>query len=109
LPFDKLKIDRIFIGGIISSERARKLLEGVIALGRGLGMLIVMEGVENPEEVEILRGFKCDVIQGYVFARPTPAPQALAFARDCDAKAGMPGAVGAASDGAFQRSVAAAG
>jgi diguanylate cyclase (GGDEF)-like protein len=109
LPFDKLKIDRIFIGGIASSERARKLLEGVIGLGRGLGMLIVMEGVENPEEVEILRGFNCDVIQGYVFARPTPAPQALGFARDLDARSGTPGTTGDALDAAIRRSLSAAG
>ena len=109
LPFDKLKIDRIFIGGIVSSERARRLLEGVIALGRGLGMLIVMEGVENPDEVEILRGFNCDVIQGYVFARPTPASQALTFARDPGAKAGAPGIVEVASEPAIQRTLSAAG
>jgi diguanylate cyclase (GGDEF)-like protein/PAS domain S-box-containing protein len=109
LPFDKLKIDRIFIGGIAGSERARKLLEGVIALGRGLGMQIVMEGVENPEEVEILRGFNCDIIQGYVFARPTPAPQALGFARDLAAKSVALGMIGAASNGTPLVSLAAAG
>jgi diguanylate cyclase (GGDEF)-like protein len=109
LPFDKLKIDRIFIGGIAGSERARKLLEGVIALGRGLGMQIVMEGVENPEEVEILRGFNCDIIQGYVFARPTPAPQALGFARDLAAKSVALGMIGVASDGTPRVSLAAAG
>jgi diguanylate cyclase (GGDEF)-like protein len=94
LPFDKLKIDRIFIGGIVTSERARRLLEGIVALGRGLGMLIVMEGVENPEEIEILRGFNCDIIQGYVYARPTVAAQALAFARDRDGKSGAAAIVG---------------
>jgi diguanylate cyclase (GGDEF)-like protein/PAS domain S-box-containing protein len=86
LPFDKLKIDRIFVDGIATSKRARKLLEGVIALGRGLGMTIVMEGVEQHEEVEILRGFNCDIIQGYVFARPTVAAQALAFAKSVGAE-----------------------
>jgi diguanylate cyclase (GGDEF)-like protein/PAS domain S-box-containing protein len=80
LPFDKLKIDRIFIDGIAESERARKLLEGIIALGRGLDMTIVAEGAEKPDEIEILREFSCDIVQGYVFARPTPAAEALAFA-----------------------------
>jgi EAL domain-containing protein (putative c-di-GMP-specific phosphodiesterase class I) len=87
LPFDKLKIDRIFVDGIATSERARRLLQGVIALGRGLGMTIVMEGVEQHDEVQILRDFNCDIIQGYVFARPTIAPTALAFASDLDSKA----------------------
>jgi EAL domain len=66
LPFDKLKIDRIFIDGIAESERARKLLQGIIALGRGLNMTIVAEGAEKPGELEILRRFNCDIVQGYV-------------------------------------------
>ena len=84
LPFDKLKIDRIFIDGIAESERARKLLQGIIALGRGLNMTIVAEGAEKPEELGILRDFSCDIVQGYVFARPTIAAEALAFARKLD-------------------------
>ena len=66
--------------------RARKLLQGIIALGRGLNMTIVAEGAEKIDEVEILRRFECDTVQGYVFARPAPAAEALAFARDLDAQ-----------------------
>jgi diguanylate cyclase (GGDEF)-like protein len=80
LPFDKLKIDRLFVDGITDSVRARKLLEGIIALGRGLGMTIVAEGAEKAEEVVILRAFGCDLVQGYVFARPSVAKEALAVA-----------------------------
>jgi diguanylate cyclase (GGDEF)-like protein len=81
LPFDKLKIDRVFVDGITEAPRARKLLEGIIALGRGLGMTLVAEGAEKIEEIEILRTLGCDLVQGYVFARPTVAAQALAVAR----------------------------
>ena len=84
LPFDKLKIDRIFIDGIAESERARQLLQGIIALGRGLNMTIVAEGAEKHEELGILRDFSCDIVQGYVFAQPTIAAEALAFARKLD-------------------------
>ena len=49
-------------------------------------MTIVAEGAEKPDEVEILRGFNCDTVQGYVFSRPTPAAEALAFAHRLDAK-----------------------
>ncbi|QDM28815.1 EAL domain-containing protein [Tardiphaga sp. vice304] len=91
LPFDKLKIDRIFIDGIAESARARKLLEGIVALGRGLGMTIVAEGAEKVAEVEILRSFRCDMVQGYVYARPMIGSEAIAFARskDHDADAGL--------------------
>ena len=81
LPFDKLKIDRIFVDGITNSDRARELLKGIIALGSGLGMAVVGEGAEKPEEIEILRKLGCDLAQGYVFARPLVAADALTFAR----------------------------
>ncbi len=86
LPFDKIKIDRIFVDGIAKSERARKLLEGMIALCRGLGMTIVAEGAETREELAILRQFRCDIVQGYVFARPTAAKEALAVAWSFEGK-----------------------
>ena len=81
LPFDKIKIDRIFVAEVETSERARRLLEGVIALGRGLGMTIVAEGAETAEQLAILDDFRCDIVQGFVFARPGPADDALAVAR----------------------------
>jgi EAL domain-containing protein (putative c-di-GMP-specific phosphodiesterase class I) len=87
LPFDKLKIDRLFVDGITDSDRARELVKGIIALGRGLGMAVVAEGTEKPREVEILRGYGCDLAQGYVFARPTVAADALEFARRREAGA----------------------
>jgi diguanylate cyclase (GGDEF)-like protein len=88
LPFDKIKIDRIFVDGIANSGRARKLLEGIIALCRGLGMTIVAEGAETLEELAILRQFRCDIVQGYVFARPTIAKEALAVARSFEGQDG---------------------
>jgi len=81
LPFDKLEIDRVFVDGITEAPRDRKLLEGIIALGRGLGMTLVAEGAEKVEEIEILTRLDCDLVQGYIFARPTAAEQALAAAR----------------------------
>jgi diguanylate cyclase (GGDEF)-like protein len=87
LPFDKIKIDRSFMEGIANSERARKLLEGIIALGKGLGMTTVAEGAESFEEIEILKRFGCDIVQGFAFARPSVAAQALTFARSFESKA----------------------
>ncbi len=87
LPFDKLKIDRVFVDGIVTSLRKRKLLEGIIALGRGLGMTVIAEGAEMEAEVDILREFGCDRVQGFVYARPSLASEALAFATDQEAVA----------------------
>ena len=80
LPFDKLKIDRIFVAEAAMSEKGRHVLEGIIALGHGLGMSVVAEGVETQAELEQLARFGCNEIQGYLVARPQPAPAALAFA-----------------------------
>jgi diguanylate cyclase (GGDEF)-like protein/PAS domain S-box-containing protein len=87
LPFDMIKIDRIFVDGIADSESARRLLEGIIALGRGLGMTIVAEGAETADEVAILGQFRCDLVQGYIFARPAAANDALRSAWTLEGKA----------------------
>lgn len=85
LPFDKLKVDRVFIDGIAGSERSRELLKGIVALGRGLGMTVHAEGAETPHEVRIVRDLGCDQVQGFYFARPTLPAEALAFARALEA------------------------
>jgi diguanylate cyclase (GGDEF)-like protein len=80
LPFDKLKIDRIFVAGAHKSARMQHVLQGIIALGHGLGMIVVAEGVEEPEEFALLSSLSCDQVQGYLFARPAPCNDAIAFA-----------------------------
>ena len=73
LPFDQLKIDRAFISDIDSDLRKQKVLRGILELGRGLGFNIVVEGAETREEVAVVEKMGCDAVQGYFFARPTPA------------------------------------
>ena len=80
LPFDKLKIDRVFITEAPRSAKARQVLQGIVALGHGLGMMVVAEGVERPEELALLQEFGCDQVQGYIFAEPAPASAAFAYA-----------------------------
>ena len=67
-PFDKIKIDRAFIGDMDSSEQARALVEGIVGLGNSLGMVTVAEGVENFGQLEMVRGFGCAEAQGYYFS-----------------------------------------
>jgi diguanylate cyclase (GGDEF)-like protein/PAS domain S-box-containing protein len=77
LPFDKLKIDRVFINNVDKSDRAKELLNGIIALGHGLGMEVIAEGAETAEEVQVLNAFRCHAVQGYYFARPCQADAAI--------------------------------
>lgn len=89
MPFSKLKIDRIFVDGIAASQSKRKLLAGIVALGQGLDMTIVAEGAETPEEVQVLSEMGCEQVQGYVFAKPSNAEEALAFASRFDLEGGI--------------------
>ena len=89
MPFSKLKIDRIFVDGVDELQSKRKLLAGIVALGQGLGMTIIAEGAEKPEEVAVLSGLGCELVQGYVFAKPSNAEEALVFARGFELESGI--------------------
>lgn len=76
LPFDRLKVDRAFVDGISTAPEKRKLLGGIIALSRGLGMSVVAEGAELAAEVDVLGELDCDLVQGFVFSPPIAPEQA---------------------------------
>ncbi|MGN6283768.1 MAG: EAL domain-containing protein [Afipia sp.] len=82
LPFDQLKVDRAFVDGISNAPEKRKLLGGIVALSRGLGMTVVAEGAELPAEVDVLGELDCDWVQGFVFSAPV-APDKAAIAAAC--------------------------
>jgi len=73
LPVTGLKIDRSFVTPI--SEKNSKIIAAIIALGRSLGLKVTAEGVETEEQWALLRDYKCDALQGYLFGRPLPAQQ----------------------------------
>ena len=75
LPFDRLKVDRSFVTELDRSANGGVILQAVIALGRALGMAVVVEGVETEEQRVLLRLAGCHEMQGYLFARPVPAGQ----------------------------------
>lgn len=72
LPIDKIKIDRSFIHKLTFDEKSRKLFEAVVSLGRNMGLGVVVEGVEKPEQLELVVRNKIDLIQGYLFGKPMP-------------------------------------
>ncbi len=73
LPVSQLKIDRSFIQDLESSADARAIVKAVIELAHALGLQVVAEGVETEGQAEVLRGKRCDKLQGFLFARPMPA------------------------------------
>jgi len=77
LPFDSLKIDRSFIGRLSFDQESGAIVATITQLARNLGMSVIAEGVETPEQREILRKLGCEYYQGYLFSRPLDSAQAL--------------------------------
>ncbi|MGE5516657.1 MAG: putative bifunctional diguanylate cyclase/phosphodiesterase [Bacteroidota bacterium] len=72
-PLDKLKIDRSFVMDIDANPASAEIVGAIIAMGHSLNLEIVAEGVENDAQLEVLKGLKCDEIQGFYYSRPIPA------------------------------------
>ena len=72
-PFDKLKIDSSFVRSIEKAPDAAAIVHAVVSLGRGLGMKVTAEGVENAEQHLFLRAAGVHSMQGYRFGRPGSA------------------------------------
>ncbi|MGP7795661.1 sensor domain-containing phosphodiesterase [Sphingomonas sp. CLY1604] len=71
-PFDKVKIDQSFIRDMARDQQARAIVQAVIGLGRGLGLSVVAEGVEDESQIAMLRAEGCSQVQGYLLGRPSP-------------------------------------
>ncbi len=73
--FDKIKIDRSFICDIESNQQNESIVKAVISIGRSFGMEVVAEGVETTGQAELLRQLDCDLLQGYLIAKPMTPEQ----------------------------------
>jgi|GEM_PF-776554 len=71
-PVDVLKIDRSFVTELPNNDSNVAIVDAIVTLAHGLGLLVVAEGVETIEHVEFLRAHGCDEGQGYYFGRPVP-------------------------------------
>ena len=76
LPLDELKIDKSFVDRLGASPNdSTVLVTAAIAMGHGLGLVVVAEGVETPAQADRLRALGCDLLQGFVLGRPQSAEQ----------------------------------
>ena len=82
LAFDKIKIDREFVTDVDTRTDSQAICQSIVALGRGLSIRVLAEGVERREEYEWLRRHGCQHFQGYYFARPMSGEAFVAFVRD---------------------------
>jgi diguanylate cyclase (GGDEF)-like protein len=72
LPIDILKIDQSFVKDLAEDQSARSIVQAIIAMAHALQQTVVAEGVETLAQADLLRGWGCDVAQGYYFSRPVP-------------------------------------
>jgi len=72
IPFDKLKLDRLFIENLGTCRRTEVITRAVLQLGAGLDMAVCAEGVAHQTQLEILQAYCCDEVQGYLIGRPGP-------------------------------------
>jgi predicted signal transduction protein with EAL and GGDEF domain len=72
-PFDKIKIDKSFVTGIVENHEAFAIMRAIILLGSALGMRVTVEGVETAEQLALLEREACNEIQGYHISAPRPA------------------------------------
>ena len=83
-PVQEIKIDRSFVSGLGTNERDSAIVAAVLGLGTRLGLDVVAEGIETPEQARRLRQLGCRYGQGYLFARPQGQQDTGALLRSAD-------------------------
>jgi len=78
-PVHTLKIDRAFISRLDSDRGGRKIVATIVAMARALSIEVVAEGIETPEQLQVLRELGCELVQGFLFWHPLSAAEATAL------------------------------
>jgi len=81
LPIDNLKIDRSFVRDIPDDPNDCAIAAAIIGLASTLGLSAVAEGIETAAQQDYLARIGCEIVQGYLHARPMPADEFEAYAR----------------------------
>ena len=77
LPVDMLKIDLKFVAGLGVDRACDAVVRAVLSLGSTMGLPVVAEGVETPQQADLLRSYGCDTVQGYLYSPPRPETDLL--------------------------------
>lgn len=88
LPFDELKIDRMFVSTMLEQPKARAIAASLVALGNAASISVVAEGVETREQLDLLVAMGCSQVQGYALSRPITLQRLLDLV-----DSGVPGSV----------------
>jgi diguanylate cyclase (GGDEF)-like protein len=82
LPIDYIKIDMSFITDMINDSNSRTIVEVIITLAHKLHKIVIAEGVETLDQLNLLRSWQCDIIQGYYFSKPLTPEQFVVFMQE---------------------------
>jgi EAL domain-containing protein (putative c-di-GMP-specific phosphodiesterase class I) len=74
LPIHTVKIDRSFVADVVTEPATAALVQGLLQLGRGMGLQVIAEGIEDLDQAAWLLDHGCAMAQGYAFGRPAPLP-----------------------------------
>ncbi|MBA3057606.1 MAG: EAL domain-containing protein [Gammaproteobacteria bacterium] len=85
LPLDQIKIDQSFVNDALTNPKDAALVSATVAMGRGLGMMVIAEGVETQAQRDFLAGEGCLNFQGYFFGRPVPVAALASFLEPAEA------------------------
>ncbi len=78
-PIDRLKIDRSFVQDMHHNNDSLSIVQAIVQLGRSLDLRVTAEGVENEDQLVLLRSMGCGSFQGYYYSRPLPAAEVRNF------------------------------
>ncbi len=78
-PINTLKIDRAFIQNLTIDREDSVLVKAIIAMAHGLGLEVIAEGVEEVEQLQFIKRYGCNLVQGYYFSKPLPADEFSAY------------------------------
>ena len=86
LPIHELKIDKSFIDKILIDDKAKRLVQSIVSIGKDLKLTTIAEGVEEKTQLAILQVFGCDLIQGYYYSKPLPKAELIDFLQAANKK-----------------------
>lgn len=76
-PFNRIKVDRSFVTNIATDGETLAIVQAILGLSVQLNLSVVSEGVETPEQLDVLRGLGCRVVQGFLTGRPISGDEVL--------------------------------
>jgi EAL domain-containing protein (putative c-di-GMP-specific phosphodiesterase class I) len=78
-PFDILKVDRSFVRDLGINSTANALIQSLVSLGDAMDLSVIAEGIENEDQLKLLRLVQCEYVQGFLISRPIPAGEMTAL------------------------------